>query len=138
MPAADRLGIGERTWAHSGSKRRAQFRAHRHSMCTAISYLGSLKCCALLFLIGGPMQRFFVLSLIGLLATSSSFAQQQTKPGSQRSAAPEKTIAIHATTLIDGTSAQTRHDVLIVVKGNKIVSVSGAATPPAGAEVINL
>jgi len=50
--------------------------------------------------------------------------------------APEKTIVIHAATLIDGTSAQPRHDVLIVVKGNKMVSV-GEGKPPEGAEVID-
>src|SRR6202011_6267573 len=39
---------------------------------------------------------------------------------------------------IDGTSPHPRHDVLIVVKGNKIASVSEGGRPPAEAEVINL
>ena len=51
-------------------------------------------------------------------------------------AAPEKTIAIHAGTLIDGSSAEPRHNVLIVVRGKKIVSV-GEGQPPVGAEVID-
>src|ERR1041385_959254 len=50
--------------------------------------------------------------------------------------APEKVIAIHAANLIDGTSNQVRHNVLVVIKGNKIESVGG--NPPAGATVINL
>ena len=53
-----------------------------------------------------------------------------------KSAAPEKTFAIHAANLIDGTSAQPRHNVLIVVKGNRIVSVSEGGKAPDGAEVI--
>ncbi|HEY6306359.1 MAG TPA: amidohydrolase family protein [Candidatus Angelobacter sp.] len=53
-------------------------------------------------------------------------------------AAPEKVTAIRAATLIDGVSAQPRHNVLIVIKGNKIDSVSEGGTPPAGAAVIDL
>ena len=52
--------------------------------------------------------------------------------------APEKVIAIHAATLIDGVSAQPRHNVLIIVRGNRIESVTDGGTPPAGATVINL
>jgi len=69
--------------------------------------------------------------LLALL--SPAFAQK-----TQTVAAPEKSIAIQAATLIDGTSAQPRHNVLIVIRGDKIVSVSEGGTPPAGAEVINL
>src|SRR5215471_5838016 len=54
-----------------------------------------------------------------------------------QAAAPEKTTVIHAATLIDGTSDQARHDVLIVIKGNKIVSVDDGGKAPAGAEVIH-
>ncbi|MBZ5524118.1 MAG: amidohydrolase family protein [Acidobacteriia bacterium] len=53
-------------------------------------------------------------------------------------AAPEKTIAIHAATLIDGVSAQPRHNVLIVIRGNRIVSVSEGGAAPADATIINL
>ncbi len=49
----------------------------------------------------------------------------------------EKTIAIRAATLIDGASAQPRHNVLIVVRGNRIESVTDGGTPPANATVIN-
>jgi imidazolonepropionase-like amidohydrolase len=58
-------------------------------------------------------------------------AAQESKPS-----APEKTVAIRAGTLIDGTSVQPRHNVLIVIKGKKIVSV-GQAQPPADAQVID-
>ena len=47
-----------------------------------------------------------------------SFAQTP-KP-----AAPEKTLAIHAANLIDGVAAQPRHNVLVIIKGNKIQSVT--------------
>lgn len=53
------------------------------------------------------------------------------------SPASDKVIAIHAANLIDGTSNQVRHNVLVVVKGNRIESV-GSGNPPAGATVINL
>ena len=56
----------------------------------------------------------------------------------QKAAPPEKTIAIHAANLIDGTSGQLRHNVLIVVKGNKIQSVSEGGNAPADATVVNL
>ncbi|HWZ44248.1 MAG TPA: amidohydrolase family protein [Candidatus Saccharimonadales bacterium] len=52
-------------------------------------------------------------------------------------AAPEKTIAIRAATLIDGVSLQPRHNVLVVVRGNRIVSVSEGGAPPADATVIS-
>ncbi|HWX55271.1 MAG TPA: amidohydrolase family protein [Verrucomicrobiae bacterium] len=53
-------------------------------------------------------------------------------------AAPERVTAIRAATLIDGVSAQLRHNVLIVVRGNRIQSVTDGGNPPAGAEVIDL
>src|SRR5690242_1678557 len=69
---------------------------------------------------------------IVLLSSLFVFAQEsKSKP-----AAPEKTFAIHAANLIDGTSAQARHNVLIVVRGNKIVSVSEVGKAPEGAEVV--
>jgi len=59
------------------------------------------------------------------------FAQKQP-------AAPEKPVAILASTLIDGVSAQPRHNVLIVVRGNRIESVTEQGTAPAGVHVIHL
>jgi imidazolonepropionase-like amidohydrolase len=57
---------------------------------------------------------------------------------SKGSPAPDKVIAIHAANLIDGVSNQVRHNVLVVIKGNKIESVTSGGNPPAGANVINL
>ncbi len=68
------------------------------------------------------------LVLLGLLGHSRA----QTS-----AAAPEKITAIRAATLIDGLAAQPRHDVLIVIKGDRIESVSEGGSPPAGASVIN-
>jgi imidazolonepropionase-like amidohydrolase len=52
-------------------------------------------------------------------------------------AAPEKVTVIRAANLIDGVSAQPRHNVLVIIKGTKIDSVSEGGTPPASATVIN-
>src|SRR5947209_912586 len=52
--------------------------------------------------------------------------------------APEKVTAIRAATLVDGLANQARHNVLIVVKGNKIESVTEGGNPPAGATVVDL
>src|SRR5262249_38235250 len=60
--------------------------------------------------------------------------------GGQKAAQPpaEKITAIRAATWIDGLGNQPRHNVLIVVRGNKIESVSEGGNPPAEAAVINL
>src|SRR6195256_626751 len=80
------------------------------------------------------LRRIAILPIFFVLLLSTAHAQKTQEPP----AAPETTIAIHAATLIDGTSPHPRHDVLIVVKENKIVSVSEGGKPPAEAEVINL
>ena len=76
------------------------------------------------------LRRVTALTLFLTLPLCLLAAQQPEPP------AADKTIAIRAGTLIDGTSAQPRHNVLIVVRGKKIVSV-GEGKPPAGAEVID-
>ena len=53
-------------------------------------------------------------------------------------AAPAKTIAIRVGELIDGKSDKPISNALIVVEGERIVSVTPGGTPPAGAEVIDL
>lgn len=58
--------------------------------------------------------------------------------GEAKNSTPEKTVAIRAANLIDGVAAQARHNVLIVIKGNKIESVTDGGTPPAGATLISL
>ena len=52
--------------------------------------------------------------------------------------ATAKKIAIRAGRLIDGKSDTPILNALIVIEGDKIVSVSAGGTPPAGAEVIDL
>src|SRR5258707_9397388 len=74
------------------------------------------------------LRRIAILPIFFVLLLSTALRQKTQEP-----AAPEKTIAIHAATLIDGTPPRPRHDVLIVVKGNKIVSVSEGGKPPAEA-----
>jgi imidazolonepropionase-like amidohydrolase len=59
-------------------------------------------------------------------------------PGAAQTSKPEKVTAIHAANLIDGSSSQVRHNVVIVVRGNKIESVTEGGAAPAGAAVINL
>jgi imidazolonepropionase-like amidohydrolase len=58
------------------------------------------------------------------------------QPKSSR--AVEKVTAIRAVNLIDGSAGQVRHNVLIVIKGNKIESVTNGGNPPADATVIDL
>ena len=66
-----------------------------------------------------------------ILASVLNLAQE--KPASQGAPAlAPKVIAIRAGTLIDGTSAQPRHNVLIVIRGNKIENVQEGGAPPAG------
>src|SRR5258707_2296395 len=79
------------------------------------------------------LRRIAILPIFFVLLLSTALAQKTQEP-----AAPEKTIASHAATLMEGTSSRPGHDVLIVVKGNKIVSVSEGGKPPAEADVINL
>jgi imidazolonepropionase-like amidohydrolase len=70
-----------------------------------------------------------------MVATAVAQGSEQRKKGSS---AEENVIAIRAASLIDGAAAQVRHHVLIVVKGNRIESVSEGGTPPAGAKVIDM
>lgn len=74
----------------------------------------------------------FFLTLVTIAPAQTAATQPKVTP------APEKVIAIHAANLIDGTSNQVRHNVLIVIKGNRIESVTGGGNAPAGATVINL
>jgi imidazolonepropionase-like amidohydrolase len=79
------------------------------------------------------LSRTLTLFTFALLLVCGAFAQ---KPAENPPA--EKVVAIRAATLIDGASAQPRHNVLIVVRGNRIESVTDGGTPPANATVINL
>ncbi|HEV7522914.1 MAG TPA: amidohydrolase family protein [Candidatus Angelobacter sp.] len=77
-----------------------------------------------------------VILLFSSALITTAKGQNAAQPKS--SPAPEKVIAIRAANLIDGISAQVRHNVLVVIKGNRIESVTTGGTPPAGATVINL
>ena len=72
-------------------------------------------------------------AILGLAASVSSAAQPTPTP------APPVTL-IRAGTLLDGRSPAARHNVVIVVRGNRIESVSDAAgaSLPAGAAVVDL
>jgi imidazolonepropionase-like amidohydrolase len=76
-----------------------------------------------------------ILLFVSTLVTTTT---AQTAAPSKGTPTPEKVIAIHATSLIDGISNQVRHNVLVVIEGNKIESVTAGGNPPAGATVINL
>lgn len=69
------------------------------------------------------------LALFALFSTALFSQQKQASPG--------KAVVIHAANLIDGTSGELRHNVSIVITGNKIESVREGGTAPAGASVIN-
>jgi imidazolonepropionase-like amidohydrolase len=74
-----------------------------------------------------------VLVLAGAPLTPAAFAQKDLKS----TPPPGKITAIRAATLIDGVANQPRHNVLIVIKDNRIQSVSEGGNPPAGAAVID-
>jgi imidazolonepropionase-like amidohydrolase len=86
------------------------------------------------------LSRKSVLVVLVLLSsavfTTNVVAQGASQPRSGQ--AGEKTFAIRAANLIDGVAAQPRHNVLIVVKGNKIDRVTEGGKAPAGATLINL
>ena len=77
---------------------------------------------------------------LALLAVSSILAIGSPLPAQQKAtpAVPEKTVAIRAGHLIDGRSEKPLDNVLILIKGDTIVSVTPNAAPPAGVEVIDL
>jgi len=76
-----------------------------------------------------------LLSLFACLLSAALLAQAQTT-----TSAPNAVKVIRAGTLIDGKSDSPRHNVTIVVRGNRIESVSdgSSASSPAGATVIDL
>jgi len=84
------------------------------------------------------LSRKAVLCVILLFASTlvTTINAQTAQP--KGSPASDKVIAIHAANLIDGISNQVRHNVLVVIKGNKIESVTGGGNPPAGTTVVNL
>jgi imidazolonepropionase-like amidohydrolase len=83
-----------------------------------------------------PILAVVVVLLSSAVFMVSALAQGAGQPKSGPAA--EQVIAIRADSLIDGVAAQARHNALIVVKGNKIESVTDGGNPPAGATVINL
>ena len=72
--------------------------------------------------------------VVSFMFSTCAVAQQPSGPSSPR------VTVLRAGTLIDGKSDQVRHDQLIVVRGNKIESVSDAANAkiPDGADIIDL
>jgi imidazolonepropionase-like amidohydrolase len=77
-------------------------------------------------------------SLIALICLFVSTALAQKPQPAAAKATAEKLVVIQAANLIDGVSAQPRHNVQILIRGNRIESVSEGGAPPAGATVINL
>jgi imidazolonepropionase-like amidohydrolase len=65
-------------------------------------------------------------------------ALAQTPPSRDETSAPAKRIAIRAGRLIDGKSAKVLDNVLILIDGDKINSVTPGGTAPAGVETIDL
>src|SRR6476619_3871927 len=84
------------------------------------------------------LSRKAVLRVVMLFASTlvTTATAQTAQP--KGSPAPERVIAIHAANLIDGTAAQVRHNVLVVIKGNRSESVTNGGNPPADAAVIDL
>jgi imidazolonepropionase-like amidohydrolase len=79
--------------------------------------------------------RCFAVLVISSALTLSAPLRAQEKPAP---VTPEKTIAIRAGHLIDGKGDKPLDNVLILIRGDSIVSVTGNGAPPSGAEVIDL
>jgi imidazolonepropionase-like amidohydrolase len=82
----------------------------------------------------------FILPVFVLLFSAAFVTSAVAQSGEPEKAArvAEKIIVIRAANLIDGVAAQPRHNVLIVIKGNKIESVSENGNLPPGATLVNL
>src|SRR5260221_7321652 len=67
-----------------------------------------------------------------LLLSSAVFAQTSPAKSAAQPKAADKATVIRAAVMIDGVAAQPRHNVLIVIKGNKIESVTEGGNAPEG------
>ncbi len=74
----------------------------------------------------------------GLLAAGSVALSVASAQSAKKEAAPGKKVAVRAGRLIDGKSERVLENALIVINGEKIVSVTAGGAVPAGAEVIDL
>lgn len=74
---------------------------------------------------------------VGVISTCM-FLFCPAKQAQEKADAVPRKIAIRAGKLIDGKSDSPILNVLVVIEGDKIVSVTPGGTPPAGAEVIDL
>jgi imidazolonepropionase-like amidohydrolase len=80
---------------------------------------------------------------VWLLLLFANFCGAQTTPTTTgamgtHATSEAKTVVIKAGSLIDGTGAPAKRNQVIVIRGNRIVSVGGTAQPPADAQVIDL
>src|SRR2546425_1364985 len=77
--------------------------------------------------------RYMLAAISTIALVAASLAQAPAAP-------PPAVVVIRAGTLIDGKSDQPRHDQVIIIRGDRIESVSDASStkPPAGATVIDL
>ena len=82
------------------------------------------------------MSRKFTSVVTFLFAVASIFVFELR--AQEKAAAPAKKIAIRAGHLIDGKSDKVTDNVVILIEGDKIVSVSSGGSVPAGVEVIDL
>jgi imidazolonepropionase-like amidohydrolase len=85
-----------------------------------------------------PSRKTVLVVSIALLCAFFAACAVAQGAGSKASPPAEKVIAIRAASVIDGTAAQARHNVLIMIRGNRIESVAEGGAPPAGADVIDL
>lgn len=84
------------------------------------------------------MKRTFILALGLTMCAGAALAQEPNQPAAN--ASDGKVLVVRARWLIDGTSDKPRHNVQIVIRGNRIVDVIPANSPslPEEARVIDL
>src|SRR4029077_19649997 len=80
------------------------------------------------------MRRYGRVALAGVLVVQLVISTC----GAQTKEAAPKKVAIRAGRLIDGKSDTPMTNVLILIEGDKIISVTPGGTAPAGVEVIDL
>jgi len=84
------------------------------------------------------MTRLIRLTVLMGMAVVLTLSICSASPAQEKDKAAVKKIAIRAGRLIDGKSDTPILNALILIEGDKIVSVSAGGTPPAGVEVIDL
>ena len=104
----------------------------------AFSFLARVIRCAPEFAKQGQIMNIRKGFVSGGLAVAVVYVMYASLAAQEKASAPPKKFAIRAGRLIDGKADNPVANALIVVEGDRIVSVTAGGAPPAGAELIDL